>query len=220
MPAKIDGSRAIRIKADIDHWYHPAFPPIFQNNSYNWYRSQLMFYLLRFNSQTLAHVQKSVAQYFNPPSISAHYPYVAVYVRRSDKVRFKEMSQAYKLQDYFHLFDADARQAKIRTVYLNSEDESVFNEFQPLNEQAGGYYKLIRIQATKNVVFMSLVGMPTDARAKIVMEFLTDLFIEANADLHAGTLTSNWCRLVDEIKLAVGRVSPYYTPENKYIIDM
>ncbi|CAF4525588.1 unnamed protein product, partial [Rotaria magnacalcarata] len=33
--------------------------------------------------------------------------------------------------------------------------------------------------------------MGSEPRGKIVLEFLTDLFIEANADLHAGTLTSN-----------------------------
>jgi hypothetical protein len=67
---------------------------------------------------------------------------------------------------------------------------------------------------------MSMVGMAPEKRAKIVLEFLTDLFIEVNADLHAGTLTSNWCRLVDEIKLAIGKMIPYYTPENRFIIDV
>jgi hypothetical protein len=56
-------------------------------------------------------------------------------------------------------------------------------------------------------------------RGKIVLEFLSDLFIEVNADLHVGTLTSNWCRLVDEVRLVLGKTIPYYTPENKFLMN-
>ena len=175
---------------------------------------------MRYNAETLAYAQQTVAQYFNPPSIDLHHPYIAVYIRRSDKVQNREMLQAYHLQQYFDLFDAHARRANISTVYINSEDDNVFNEFEAVNKYKGGYYKLLRIKATKNVVFLSLMSMPMQQRGKIVLEFLADLFIEINADLHAGTLTSNWCRLVDEMRLVLGKIIPYYTPENKFIVDV
>jgi hypothetical protein len=175
---------------------------------------------MRYNPETLAHVQHAISQYFKPPSIDHHRPYVAVYIRRSDKIAGREMTQAYSLQSYFNLFDSDARQAGINTVYINSEDEKVFSEFDPINKNKGEYYRLLSINVTRNVIFMSMVRMAPEQRAKIVLEFLTDLFIEVNADLHAGTLTSNWCRLVDEIKLAIGKMIPYYTPENRFIIDV
>jgi hypothetical protein len=175
---------------------------------------------MRYNPETLAHVQGAIAQYFNPPSVDLHHPYISVYIRRSDKVINREMSQAYPLQQYFDLFDGDIRLAKINTVYINSEDEKVFGEFNEINKNKSGYYKLLSINVTRNVVFMSLTGMPPEKRKKIVLEFLTDLFIEANADLHAGTLTSNWCRLVDEMRLALGKMIPYYTPENRFLVDM
>jgi hypothetical protein len=175
---------------------------------------------MRYNSETLAHVQGAIAKYFNPPSVDLHRPYIAVYIRRSDKVQNREMSQAYPLQQYFDLFDGDARKAKISEVYVNSEDEKVFSEFDQVNKSKEGFYKLLSIKAQRNVVFMSLIGTPPEQRKKIVLEFLTDLFIEAHADLHAGTLTSNWCRLVDEVRLALGKMIPYYTPENRYLVDM
>ena len=171
---------------------------------------------MRFKPQTLTHVQKTVAKYFNPRSIDLHRPYIAVYVRRSDKVRSKEMSQAYSLQQYFDLFDADARRLKISKVYINSEDEKIFDEFKILNKKKRGYYKLLNVNASRNVVYASLKHMSREQRGKIVLEFLTDLFIEANADLHVGTLTSNWCRLVDEIRLVLGKTIPYYTPEKEF----
>jgi hypothetical protein len=174
---------------------------------------------MRFKPETLAHVQNTVAQYFNPPSVDLHHPYIAVYVRRSDKVRNKEMSQAYTLRQYFDLFDADARRANISTVYINSEDEQVFKEFVEINKEKQDYYKLLSIKAARNVVYATLTRMSRQQRGKIVLEFLSDLFIEVNADLHVGTLTSNWCRLVDEIRLVLGKTIPYYTPENKLLMN-
>jgi len=174
---------------------------------------------MRFKPETLAHAQNTVAQYFNPPSVDLHHPYIAVYVRRSDKVANKEMSQAYTLKQYFDLFDADARRAKINRVYINSEDEQVFKEFVEINKEKQGYYKLLSIQVQRNVVYGTLTRMSSKQRGKIVLEFLSDLFIEANADLHVGTLTSNWCRLVDEIRLVLGKTIPYYTPENKLLMN-
>jgi hypothetical protein len=134
-------------------------------------------------------------------------------------VKNKEMSQAYSLKQYFELFDDDARRANISTVYINSEDEQVFNEFEKLNKEKQGYYKLLSVKASRNVVYSSLTWMSRRRRGKIVLEFLSDLFIEANADLHVGTLSSNWCRLVDEIRLVLGKTLPYYTPENKLFMN-
>lgn len=209
----------ISINADLGHWANPVHPPVFVNRTFNWYRSQLLFYLMRYTPETLAQAQKTVAQYFSPPTVDQHRPYIAVYVRRSDKVQFREMSQAYTLRQYFDLFDADVRRANISSVYINSEDENVYKEFKEINEEKKGYYKLLSVQATRNIVFRSLVNWPRDRRAKIALEFLSDLFIEANADVHVGTLTSNWCRLVDEMRLAMGKTIPYYTPENRHYID-
>jgi hypothetical protein len=174
---------------------------------------------MRFKPEILAHVQKTVAQYFNPPSVDLHHPYIAVYVGRSNKVKRREMSKFYTLKQCFNLFDAHARRANIRTVYINSEDEQVFNEFVELNKEYQGYYKLLSTNTSRNVVFGPLTGMSKQERRKLVLELLSDLFIEANADLHVGSLALNWCRIVDEIRLALGKTIPYYTPENKLLMD-
>lgn len=219
MPSTVDNDKVIYIRADFNFWDKPIHPPIFQNRTFNWYRAQLVFYLMRFKPDILAHVQKVVAENLEPPSIDQHRPYISVYVRRSDKVQYKEMSQAYSLKQYFDLFNSDARRAKIKNVYLNSEDDSVFDEFDEINNIKQGYYKLMSIKATKTVVYRKLTRMSHAQRAKIVLEFLTDLYIEVNADLHVGTLTSNWCRLVDEIRLVLGKIIPFYTPENSYLLN-
>ena len=174
---------------------------------------------MRFRPQIFAHAQNTIAQYFNPPSLDLHHPYIAIYVRRSDKVKMEQMSRAYSLREYFDLFDADARRINISNVYINSEDEEVFNEFEVLNKEKQGYYKLLSMKATRNLTYRTFYNMLRKQRGTFVLEFLTDLFIEVNADLHVGTLTSNWCRLVDEIRLVLGKIIPFYTPENLYLID-
>jgi hypothetical protein len=219
LPAKEKNADVITINANVARWANPSYPPMFRNCSFNWFRTQMMFYLMRFKPQTFAFVQQMIAHSFQVPSVDFYRPYIAVYVRRSDKVQFGEMSQAYQLRQYFDLFDTDARRANITNVYLNSEDENVYKEFAELNKQRNGYYKLMSIKSTKNVVFRSLTRDPQGRRTNLTLEFLTDLFIESHADLHAGTLTSNWCRLVDEFRLALGKTIMYYTPENKYKLD-
>lgn len=216
----INGGQTIRIGANSGHWPKPILPPVFQNRTFNWYRAQLLFYIMRFKPELLANITNSIAQQFIPPTIEFHRPYIAIYVRRSDKVQNREMSQAYTLKQYFDLFDADARRANISTVYINSEDQSVFNEFTEINKEKQGYYKLLRINVERNVIYRTLVHMSGSHRGTIVLQFLTDLFIEVNAELHAGTLSSNWCRLVDEMRLVLGKTIPFYTPENRYLMDM
>ncbi|CAF4150075.1 unnamed protein product [Rotaria sordida] len=219
IPSKVDRNQTIKINANIGYWSKPIHPFIFQKRTFNWYRAQLLFYLMRYKPETLAYAQNIIAQYFKPPSIDLHHPYIAVYVRRSDKVQNREMSQAYTLKQYFDLFDADVRRANISTVYINSEDEQVFDEFAQINKEKQDYYKLLKITVQRNVVFGSLIGMMREQRGKIILEFLSDLFIEANADLHVGTLTSNWCRLVDGIRLVLGKTIPFYTPENQFLME-
>lgn len=91
----------------------------------------------------------------------------------------------------------------IRTAYVNSEDGSVFQEMTQLKEQITQYYKILSVNVTRNIVFRSLDQYPRASIANFSKEFLADLWIEVNADLHVGTLTSNWCRLVDEIRLVL-----------------
>jgi len=46
-------------------------------------------------------------------------------------------------------------------------------------------------------------------------ESFANLFIAAEADIFIGTRTSNWCRLIDEHRKVMGKVSTnYYSPAN------
>ena len=218
IPSNVDGNQTILINASVGQWIKPVRPSIFQNRTFNWYRTQLLFYLMRYNRKILTHIQNTIAKYFNSPSIDLHHPYISIFVRRSDKVKDTEMPQAYTLKQYFDLFDTDARRVNITNVYINAEDENVFKEFIRINKQKQNHYNLLSINVERNVIFRKLARMTKQHRGRIILEFLSDLFIEVNADLHVGTLTSNWCRMVDEIRLVLGKTIPFYTPEGRFII--
>ena len=175
---------------------------------------------MRFKPETLTYVQNTIAQNFVPPSLDVHRPYLALFVRRTDKVHGREMTRIYSMDDYFTLFESDARRVNISTIYMNSEDPKAFEEYNSMPKKRRDAFKLLTIKTTKEMLFLTLAGMSPQERQAIALEFLTDLFIEVNADLHSGTLTSNWCRLIDEIRFVLGKYMTFYTPENRFLIDM
>jgi hypothetical protein len=171
------------------------------------------------NERTLAYVQRTIAKNIVPPSLNVHRPMIAVYVRRSDKIQYGEMSKAYSLDDYVQLFHKDMSRTNTTTIYLNSEDTRVFDEFTAINTRRGHLYRLLMLRFSRNLVFRTIAGLSPPERETVVLQFLSDLFIEVHADLHAGTLTSNWCRLIDEIRLTLGKTIAFYTPEHSHYVE-
>jgi hypothetical protein len=128
------------------------------------------------------------------------------------------MSRAYTVEQYVSQFDADVHRANITRLYINSEDDNVLKEFAEVNKARQGYYQLVGVPTTYNVTYRKFLIMSPKERKQTVIEFLVDLYIEVAADIHSGTLSSNWCRLVDEIRLALGKTIPFYTPENVHML--
>lgn len=203
----------------MGYWTKPVQPKVFENRTFTWYRAHLIFYLMRLRPKSFNRVQHILKQSLNMQFIELNRPYVSLYVRRSDKVQSREMSRSYALREYFELFTADTLRINLTKIYLNSEDDYVFEEFQQLNHEKKNYYELLKINITRNATFGQFFHWSKTRREQLAIEFLADLFIEVHADLHVGTLTSNWCRLVDAIRLVLGKTIPYYTPENKHLIN-
>jgi hypothetical protein len=106
--------------------------------------------------------------------------------------------------------------ANITTVYFNS-DESIFSEeFKEFNINQSDRYKLLTMTLDKSLPFNELSSMSKDERMKNILDSLTDIYVQVHGDLHIGTLTSKYCRLVDALRLTLGKTIPFYTPENRY----
>ena len=83
----------------------------------------------------------------------------------------------------------------------------------------GRFSIIYPLSATWVTMYAFLKNITNESRTKFVLEFLTDLYIEAHADLHVGTLSSNWCRMVDGLRLALAKTVTFYTPENNFLMD-
>jgi hypothetical protein len=190
---------------------------VFQQKSFLWFHSQLIFYLLRYNHKTLSYVQWKIAESFVPPSIEAHNPYISLYVRQTEYRIGRGIRKLPSLKQYFDLFYKDSIKGNIKTIYLNSEDENIFKEFKELNQNKSNYYKLLNITMKKFLPVSRTSSTSEETNYRILLDLLTDLYIQVHADLHAGTLTSNYCCLVDALKLVLGKIIPFYTPDNRYL---
>jgi hypothetical protein len=169
----------------------------------------LIFYLLRYNHKTLTYVQRKIAQSFVPPSIEAHYPYISLYIHRSEY----EIQQSTSLKEYFHLFYDHSIKGNITNIFINSNDQNIFKEFKELNQNKSNHYKLLNMKMKKILSFNTTYSMSKE----IHLDLLTNLYIEVHAHLHSGTLTSNYCRLIDALRLVLGKTIPFYTPDNRYL---
>ncbi len=178
-----------------------------------------MFYLLRYNQQTFSYVQSQTVQSFIPPSIEAHSPFIALSFPISEKFKRGEVSKPFLLNQYFHLFHADSIKGNITTIYFSSQDKSIYTEFTKLNENLSNRYKLLTITTTNKFGYNLIPSSAKETRTSILRNILTDLYIQAHADLHVGSLASSSCRLVDAIRLVLGKTIPFYTPDNLYLIN-
>jgi hypothetical protein len=181
-----------------------------------------MFYLLRYNQQTFSYVQSQIARSFDPPSIEAHSPFIALSFPVSENVKRPkrgEVSKPFLLNQYFHLFHADSIKGNITTIYFSSQDKSIYAKFTKLNENLSNRYKLLTITTTNKFGYNLIPSSAKETRTLILQNILTDLYIQAHADLHVGSLASSSCRLVDAIRLVLGKTIPFYTPDNLYLIN-
>jgi hypothetical protein len=184
-----------------------------------------MFYLLRYNQQTFSYVQSQIAQSFHPPSIEAHSPFIALSfpvsenVKRPKRSKRREVSNPFLLNQYFHLFHTDSIKGNITTIYFSSQEKSIYTEFTKLNENLSNRYKLLTITTTNKFGYNLIPSSAKETRTLILRNILTDLYIQAHADLHVGSLASSSCRLVDAIRLALGKTIPFYTSDNLYLIN-
>ncbi len=213
----MNGTTIISIDANTNE-FPDSIPMVFRRKSFIWYRSQLLFYLLRYNRDTLAYVHQKIAQSFVPASIEAHKPYISIFARQPETMVTKKKSKnLYSLNRYFELLTNASFSANITTVYLNSDEPTFSEEFTELNANKSDRYTLLTMTLDKDLPFNVISSMPQDARTKNILDCLTDIYVQVHADVHIGTLASKYCRLVDALRLTLGKTIPFYTPDNLYL---
>lgn len=196
-----DSVDRIYLSAATRHPMEKCVPEQLGNRPYNWWRTMLLDFLVQPLPYVQEHVVKlAVATYRNAlPSR----PLLAVFIRRSEKVR--EMERLYELHEYRTSW---SELRHLGGLYVNSEDPLIMPSVHEL-------------QSAKETLYVPPLprGFNFDIwdrrnASHHVLSFLADLFMEVAADFHGGTLSSNWCRLVDALRLARGKTrTRFYSPE-------
>lgn len=211
---------------DPTKWKHltifkPEYPPRphlisqwerFRGFAYAWQRSQTMKYLMRPNAAMVQHVTAAAKEIF-PNGIPR--PMAAMFVRWTDK---GTESPVFNVTSYFDILDPVATSLGVKDVYIGSDDPRA-----PalIREQYGSRYAVYNLKAIRTFSYLQDFNhMNASSKGEQFRFALVDLYVQAHADVHVGTLSSNWCRMVDELRSAVGKTkTPFLDVDGRFIIE-
>ena len=194
-----------RIPHDDKHLPRPLAPllsssTIRPEKHFYWWRAVSSAYIIRPNRRTLDAIEDRKRSIF--PEMTAPRGTTAVHVRHGDKWKENELTEDKQylnvLEELFH--QEGKRWALSRSVYLSTEDKTTAEFFQHLPEWDVTYTQVKRY-TDKNkspMAFAEEIG-----RSNEMLNSLTSLDIALQCDAFVMTLSSNWCRLIDELRATV-----------------
>mgnify|MGYP002803400116 FL=1 len=195
-----------------------------------WWRAQAAAFLLRPKQETLVELQTLREEHLVGRMQAG---VLGCYVRHGDK--YYEASE-YPLKDYQRIFSwilddnkevlqkcpgaeeflkpFKAQLPKLqssRRLYLGSDDPDVIEEAKSFGEMI--YMNVSRL--SKRTALMKLTKKL--GAKQVVMESLLNMQLLMESDAFIGTWTSNWCRLVDEMRMTVAMKASHLSLEvNKH----
>jgi hypothetical protein len=145
-------------------------------------------------------------------------PFAAMFIRRGDKWWESRLREPF---EYFDLLEGLDRNLSdpIKTVYVGTDDPKMLSQI--VREYSSdwdltwmGYHR-----SSQGSQHHEEVARYHTAKMELqVLLTLAEVLISASADVLVGTLTSNQCRLMDELRKLQGKGRmPYLTPEGQLI---
>ena len=181
----------------------------FSRKSWAFARSHVLRYLLRPRPELTSFIQSLGVKAF---PLGLPRPIAALFVRWTDK---STESSVFNVSNYFDLLLPVAAKLRLRDVYFGSDDEAALKEAKTLY---GGRFNLHSLPIQRGFSWMAHdKSSPLGAQMR---NSLADLFVQVHADVWVGTLSSNWCRLVDELRSAMGKTClPYLDVDGRYLTE-
>ncbi len=191
-----------------------------------WWRAQSIKYITRPHPWLLDYVESEKKKVFAQQQIP--HPIISLHVRHGDKWReavlmnltsyIEEIRKSEIVRKVRRLCSCLLLlriltigmhlQYSIRDVFVSTEDPQVIAELP-------AYEPEFRFHFT-NVTRLNMSPYESSATLGRMQEFLiswTQLYIAVQCDIFVGTRTSNWCRLIDELRKVNGKAStPYLSP--------
>lgn len=145
-------------------------------------------------------------------------PFAAMFIRRGDKWWESRLREPFEYFDLLEGLDRNLSEP-IKTVYVGTDDPKMLSQI--VREYSTdwdliwmGYHR-----SSQGSQHHEEVARYHTAKMELqVLLTLAEVFISASADVLVGTLSSNQCRLMDELRKLQGKGRmPYLTPEGEFI---
>ena len=181
----------------------------FSRKSWAFARSHVLRYLLRPRPETTSFIESMGVQTF---PLGLPRPIAALFVRWTDK---STESRVFNVSHYFDFLMPVTSKLHLRDVYVGSDDEAALEEAKKLY---GSRFSIHSLPIVRGFSWLARdKSTPLGAQMR---NSLADLFVQVHADVWVGTLSSNWCRLVDELRSAMGKTClPYLDVDGRYLTE-
>ena len=205
--------------------------PIKRRFWFYWWRAQSMTYLVRFNAQTREALDKfrSESLYACETKVASADTLakgtISVHVRHGNKGREGLLYDFSSYLQQMELLAEDSTALRVlyaevaesnttfsfptgtyasRKVFLSTESQAVVDEALRLCDAKPRWeVTYTRIRRTNDDAWMHTQGHE-EARYEVLAAFM-NLELALEADAWVCTLSSNWCRLIDELRMTIGR---------------
>ena len=152
------------------------------------------------NARTLQAIEERKKKIF--PSMTAARGTTAVHVRHGDKWKESELienKQYLEVVEELHRQEGE-RWSLSRSIFLSTEDQATADFFQRLPDWDVTFTQVQRYtdRDVSPMAFAERIG-----RSNEMLNSLTSLDIALQCDAFVVTLSSNWCRLIDELRATV-----------------
>jgi len=182
-------------------------PRPFSNKDRFWWHAQAIKYVARPNERSRKIVAEEQKKIFPPDGVIPH-PIISMYVRHGDK--WKEAT-LHNLSMYMNGIEEVSQKHNIKDIYLNTDDPEVITEAKTSPRWARYKFHFMEWDR-KNEPPLDFVRQNNGE--DIMRVSIADLFIQIQGDVFSGTRSSNWCRMIDELRKTGGKARiPYFSPE-------
>lgn len=185
------------------HFYPPLFStfletsPINPDKFYYWWRAQSLAFLLRPNNRTLDELRDRKGRMY-PWTIERGT--ISCHIRHGDKfLEYRPTDDRAYVKALEEVLALDGQRALKRHVFLLTDDPKSVRYFSKLQNWNVTYTSVPRSEEHTVPIERAL----KHGRANELLHSLVDLDLALECDAWVGTLTSNWSRLIDELRSTI-----------------
>jgi Alpha-(1,6)-fucosyltransferase N- and catalytic domains len=205
------GIGTVRVNGDI------LGAPQFNAKPASWWMTQATGYVARPNKRTLQAVcyiwDCIIGPRQQPPR-----PFAAMFIRRGDKWWESRLREPFEYFDLLEGLDRNLPEA-IKSVYVGTDDPAMLSQVAREYSYDWDLIWMGYHRSSQGSQHHEEVARYHTAKMELqVLLTLAEVFVSASADVLVGTLSSNQCRLMDELRKLQGKGRmPYLTPERQLI---